>query len=200
MAARLTDAPETDASQARDAVRTAVTAADPDAAAFAGALADYYDDQICGLVARLEAEELPLLAQISSEAFSSRIITIVRAIERHTAALADDERQPNEGHSGSDLTGRPIRRRRYLPIPDQGRWLAAVVRGHQAYYAVPGNNDAVNAFRHQATRHWHQALRRRSQKTRLTWARMDRIATRWLSQTRILHLFPEARFAATHPR
>jgi RNA-directed DNA polymerase len=93
-----------------------------------------------------------------------------------------------------------IRRRRYLPIPDQGRWLAAVVRGHQAYYAVPGNNDAVNAFRHQVTRHWHQALRRRSQKTRLTWARMDRIATRWLPQTRILHPFPEARFAAMYPR
>jgi RNA-directed DNA polymerase len=66
--------------------------------------------------------------------------------------------------------------------------------------AVPGNNDAVNAFRHQTTRHWHQALRRRSQKTRLTWDRMDRIATRWLPQTRILHPFPEARFAATHPR
>jgi len=40
-----------------------------------------------------------------------------------------------------------IRRRRCLPIPEQGRWLAAVVRGHQAYYAVPGNSDAVNAFR-----------------------------------------------------
>jgi RNA-directed DNA polymerase len=93
-----------------------------------------------------------------------------------------------------------IRRRRYLPIPDQGRWLAAVVRGHQAYYAVPGNNDAVNAFRHQTTRHWYQALRRRSQKTGLTWDRMDRIATRWLPQTRILHPFPEARFAAMHPR
>ena len=93
-----------------------------------------------------------------------------------------------------------IRRRRYLPVPDQGRWLAAVVRGHQVYYAVPGNNDAVNAFRHQVTRHWYQALRRRSQKTALTWDRMDRIATRWLPQTRIRHPFPEARFAATHPR
>jgi group II intron reverse transcriptase/maturase len=93
-----------------------------------------------------------------------------------------------------------VRRRRYLPIPDQGRWLAAVVRGHQVYYAVPGNNDAVNAFRHQVTRHWYQALRRRSQKAGLTWDRMDRIATRWLPQTRIRHPFPEARFAATHPR
>ena len=93
-----------------------------------------------------------------------------------------------------------LRRRRYQPIPEQGRWLAAVVRGHQVYYAVPGNSDAVNAFRTQVARHWHQALRRRSQKSRLPWARMNRIVTRWLPTTRILHPFPEVRFAATHPR
>jgi len=93
-----------------------------------------------------------------------------------------------------------IRRRRHLPIPDQGRWLASVVRGHQAYYAVPGNYDAVHAFRTQATQHWYRALRRRSQKTRLTWDRMDRFVTRWLPKTRTLHPFPEVRFAATHPR
>jgi RNA-directed DNA polymerase len=57
-----------------------------------------------------------------------------------------------------------LRRRRYLPIPEQGRWLASVVRGHMAYYAVPGNASAVNAFRTQLTRRWHKALRRRSQK------------------------------------
>ena len=93
-----------------------------------------------------------------------------------------------------------IRRRRCLPIPEQGRWLASVVRGHQAYYGVPGNYDAVHTFRTQVTRHWYQALRRRSQKTRLTWVRMNRIVTRWLPPTRIVHPFPEARFAATHPR
>ncbi len=93
-----------------------------------------------------------------------------------------------------------IRRRRCLPIPEQGRWLASVVRGHQAYYAVPGNSDAVNAFRTQVTRHWLKALRRRSQKSRLTWVRMNRIATRWLPPARVMHPFPEARFAAMHPR
>ena len=93
-----------------------------------------------------------------------------------------------------------LRRRRYLPLPEQGRWLASVIGGHQAYYAVPGNYEAVHAFRTQVSRHWHQALRRRSQKTRLTWARMNRIVTRWLPPTRIMHPFPEARFAATHPR
>src|SRR5437016_3879561 len=39
-----------------------------------------------------------------------------------------------------------LKRRRHLPIPEQGRWLARVVRGHLAYYAVPGNTDAVAAF------------------------------------------------------
>ena len=45
-------------------------------------------------------------------------------------------------------------RRRHLPIPVQGRWLASVVRGHCAYYAVPTNSDAIQAFRTQAIRHW----------------------------------------------
>ena len=39
-------------------------------------------------------------------------------------------------------------RRRHRPIPEQGRWLASL-RGHVAYYAVPGNIDAVVAFRTQ---------------------------------------------------
>ena len=93
-----------------------------------------------------------------------------------------------------------LRRRMHQPIPVQGRWLASVVRGHMAYYAVPGNTKAVRAFRDQATRHWHKALRRRSQKTRINWTRMHRIATRWLPPAREMHPFPEARFAATHPR
>ena len=57
-----------------------------------------------------------------------------------------------------------LMRRRHLPIPEQGRWLASVLRGHYNYYAVPGNSDAIQAFRNQATRHWYQALRRRSQR------------------------------------
>jgi RNA-directed DNA polymerase len=93
-----------------------------------------------------------------------------------------------------------IKRRRHLPVPEQGRWLASVVRGHQNYYAVPGNSAAVNAFRTQVTRHWYKALRRRSQRTRINWARMNRIATRWLPRSRVMHPFPEVRFAATHPR
>jgi hypothetical protein len=89
-----------------------------------------------------------------------------------------------------------LMRRRHQPIPEQGQWLASVVRGHRAYYAVPGNTDAVNAFRSQVTRHWYSALRRRSQRTRLTWVRMNRIAKRWLPPARAMHPFPDARFDA----
>jgi len=72
-----------------------------------------------------------------------------------------------------------------------------VVRGHLNYYAVPGNSDAIGAFRTQLTRHWFKALRRRSQKHRLTWARMKRLESRWLPPARIVHPYPEVRFAAT---
>ena len=58
-----------------------------------------------------------------------------------------------------------MRRCAHQPIPEQGQWLASVVRGHYAYHAVPGNIHAIDAFRDQVTRHWHKALRRRSQRT-----------------------------------
>jgi RNA-directed DNA polymerase len=55
-----------------------------------------------------------------------------------------------------------LRRRRHDPIPVQRRWLTHVLRGHMAYYCVPGNSDAVSAFRYQLTLPWHRSLRRRS--------------------------------------
>ena len=87
-----------------------------------------------------------------------------------------------------------LERRRHLPVPEQGRWLASVVRGHLAYYAVPGNGRAANAFRIQVSRHWLRALRRRSQRHRLTWERMNRLSARWLPPVRVLHPYPEVRF------
>jgi hypothetical protein len=89
-----------------------------------------------------------------------------------------------------------LMRRRHDPIPDQGRWLASVVRGHSNYYAVPANIDAVAAFHNQAVRHWRRALRRRSQRARLTWERMKRLDRRWLPTDRIMHPWPDLRFDA----
>ena len=91
-----------------------------------------------------------------------------------------------------------LKRRRHLPVPDQGRWLASVVRGHYAYYAVPDNIEALRAFREQVIWRWHRSLRRRSQCTRIrmTWDRTRRYANRWLPTARILHPWPQQRFDA----
>src|SRR5664279_4415197 len=89
-----------------------------------------------------------------------------------------------------------LKLRMHEPIPVQGRWLRSVLQGHFAYYAVPGNSDAVAAFRDHVTRHWFKALRRRSQRTRVTWERMNRLAKRWIPPAHVKHPFPEVRFAA----
>jgi group II intron reverse transcriptase/maturase len=87
-------------------------------------------------------------------------------------------------------------RSRHWDIMDQGRWLLSVVRGYFAYHAVPTNIHALTAFRNQVGRHWYQALRRRSQRSRMTWPRMLQRINAWLPQPKILHPWPEARFDA----
>jgi group II intron reverse transcriptase/maturase len=89
-----------------------------------------------------------------------------------------------------------VMRRRHHAIPEQGRWLGSVLRGHYAYYAVPGNSDRINRFYNEVTRHWLRALRRRSQRHRLPWTRMRRLSARWLPPPKRMHPFPNARFAA----
>ena len=89
-----------------------------------------------------------------------------------------------------------IERRQHLPVDEQGRWLASALQGHYQYYAVPDNIGALHAFREQAIRYWFVALRRRSQRTTVTWERMSRLADRWLPQPEILHPWPEQRFHA----
>jgi hypothetical protein len=93
-----------------------------------------------------------------------------------------------------------LRRRMHLPIPVQGAWLRRVVTGFFAYHAVPTNSRALGAFRYHVTDLWRRTLRRRSQKDRMTWEGMARIADTWLPKPRILHPWPEQRFAVTHPR
>lgn len=93
-----------------------------------------------------------------------------------------------------------LRRRMHLPIPEQARWLAAVVRGHRDYYGVPGNTPAIYAFRGQVIRLWYDALRRRSQRTTITWTKMRGYAKRWIPLAHQTHPFPAARFDAKHLR
>lgn len=93
-----------------------------------------------------------------------------------------------------------LRDRRHDAIPDQGRWLRSVVTGYFAYHAVPTNYRALGAFHHHVTDLWRRSLRRRSQRDGMTWNRMSKIAGDWLPTPRILHPWPERRFAVKYPR
>src|SRR5262247_435102 len=93
-----------------------------------------------------------------------------------------------------------LRRQMHQPIPEQGRWLAQVIRGYFAYHAVPTNYPALSAFRYHIKRLWLRTLRRRSQKDRFAWERMTKLTNDFLPQPKILHPWPSVRFAVTHPR
>ncbi len=93
-----------------------------------------------------------------------------------------------------------LRRRMHQPIPVIGTWLGQVVRGFLNYHAVPTNSAAIGAFRHQILRLWRQVLRRRGNRDNTTWQRIMKLANDYLPKSRILHPWPEQRFAVTHPR
>ena len=83
-----------------------------------------------------------------------------------------------------------LRRRMHAPIPQQGRWLASVLRGHYQYYGVPFNSLALWEFRRQVTILWKRLLSRRSQKGYVNWERMERLCHKWLPNPRICHPYP----------
>jgi RNA-directed DNA polymerase len=94
-----------------------------------------------------------------------------------------------------------LNRMRHAPVPDQGKWLRSVIQGFFNHHAVPGNRDALDAFRTLLARSWFKSLRRRSQKARsLKWERMQRIIDRWLPHPCILHPYPNQRLCVTYPR
>ena len=93
-----------------------------------------------------------------------------------------------------------LRKRMHEPIPEQGKWLRQVVGGFFAYHAVPTNNDTLGTFRRRVEELWKRSLQRRSQRADLTWARMQRLADDWLPKPKILHPWPNVRFAVKHSR
>jgi RNA-directed DNA polymerase len=86
-----------------------------------------------------------------------------------------------------------LRRRLHEPVPEVGKWLEAVFRGHLNYYGVPLNAPALHSFRHSLIWLWRRALTRRSQTGYVTWQRIHRIARRWLPPVRITHPYPSER-------
>lgn len=83
-----------------------------------------------------------------------------------------------------------MRERLHWCIPDLGKWLKSVITGHCRYYGVPWNGKSLTRFRAEISRMWCRSLRRRSQKHRITWKRMSRIAKKWLPIPFICHPYP----------
>ena len=83
-----------------------------------------------------------------------------------------------------------LRRRLHHPVPAVGQWLRSVVRGHFRYYGVPLNDTALYLFRYQVGHLWLRTLRRRSQRSRVRWERMQRLLRRWLPPVRRYHAYP----------
>jgi group II intron reverse transcriptase/maturase len=90
-----------------------------------------------------------------------------------------------------------LRQRMHWKIPEVGRWLASVLRGHYQYYGVPHNYAALKAMRDAITRLWKQVLGRRSQNGYVPWDRMNRLSRRWLPNPAIVHPYPDQRLRVT---
>jgi len=92
-----------------------------------------------------------------------------------------------------------LRRRLHARVQGTVEWLQQVVRGYFQYHAIPGNWARLRAFRKEILRLWYQTLRRRSQRSRLTWETFrDRLGI-LLPPIQILQPYPNVRFDAKYP-
>jgi len=93
-----------------------------------------------------------------------------------------------------------LRRRMHEPLARVGEWVQTVLTGYYQYHAIPGNLAQLSLFRHRLRRLWRTVLRRRSQRGWVNWHRLGPLLDRWTPSPRVLHPYPEQRFAARHPR
>ena len=85
-------------------------------------------------------------------------------------------------------------------VKDVAQWLGSVVRGWLGYYAVPTSYKYLQKFIHRLKRKWLKVLRRRSQKDRFTWERLEKLAKAKWVPVKILHPWPNKRFAVKYLR
>jgi hypothetical protein len=93
-----------------------------------------------------------------------------------------------------------LRVRMHQPLAEVGRWLKSVVQGYFNYHAVPGNLASLRSFRFEVRKRWLHVIRRRSQRSRMTWELLERLAAPWLPIPKILHPYTHLRFDARHLR
>jgi len=68
---------------------------------------------------------------------------------------------------------------RHLSIAAQQKKLNQKLRGHDAYYGVTGNSDALSRFHREVERRWRKWLNRRNRIRTLKWAKFRDILRRY---------------------
>ena len=68
---------------------------------------------------------------------------------------------------------------RHLSIAEQHRMLVRKLRGHGAYYGIPGNASSLTTFSFHVVHIWQKWLNRRSQKRSMPWRRFLRLLARY---------------------
>ena len=86
-----------------------------------------------------------------------------------------------------------LRTKLHESVPEVGKWLNSVLRGHFRYFGVPRNIRSLSLFRYAVSRLWLRSLRRRSQKYTIIWERMNRLVNKWLPRPFICHPYPSQR-------
>ena len=112
------------------------------------------------------------------------------ARRRTRSALTLTSRVPDNGLilslTGTPFVNKPIELATQLRLIKALRYMTPTPEAE--------NDERASAFREQVISHWFKALRRRSQRTRMTWTRMRRLIARWLPPARVMHPFPYVRF------
>ena len=67
------------------------------------------------------------------------------------------------------------RRHRHDPVKEQHLALTRKLNGHDNYFGVNGNIQALSTLRHWVTRAWRKWLDRRSQRARMNWKRFNEL-------------------------
>ena len=91
-----------------------------------------------------------------------------------------------------------LRSRMHERVAGTLEWLRRVVGGYYQYHAIPGNWARLRAFRKDVERMWFRMLRRRSQRSRMTWERFRASLGALLPPVQILQPYPDVRFDARH--
>ena len=93
-----------------------------------------------------------------------------------------------------------LRRRMHHNLYEVAKWLGRVLGGWLRYYAVPTSFPWLKRFAFRLKRLWLRVLRLRSQKDRSTWNTVDKLAKAAWPSLKIVHPWPNTRFAVNHPR